>query len=447
MIDQNKKYLVIVESPNKKGTIAGIFKDAGFKNVTVKASAGHITQIKDGGSYWNTGISPKDNFKINYQISPDKKKIVEELKAAVAKADRIFLCTDPDREGEAISWHLKKQLKIADKNYDRMTFHEITKSAVLKALDAPRKIDNDLVMAAQSRQVLDKITGYRLSPIARSAIGAKSVGRCQSAGLKLIVMREEEIINFKVEKYYDLFVHFDKNSTKFKAKYVGTKKKEVKRIETIDEVNAIKDLCKGKDFIIKDVQKKELKEYPKPPFNTSTFQQEANRVCGLSIDASASCAQKLFEGISVGGQHMGLITYIRTDDTTMSPEFAKILAAHVKGAFGPKYCGTLQTGKKSENAQEAHECIRVTNLSMTPTELAKYISDINLLKVYKLIYNRTLQAIMTPAVFNVTQYTIANGDQLFSMTSRELIFPGYRKVYTAEDSEDGETVLESFEAG
>lgn len=445
-MNKNSKILILVESPYKRPTIQKILKDGGYKNAIVMASKGHITEIKDGGNYWNTGIEPENNFKTNYSITKDKKTIVEDLKKAVEKADEVFICSDPDREGEAIAWHLKTQLKIPDSKYSRATFHEVTKTAVLAALDKPRKIDEDLVDAAKSRAIIDKMVGYRLSPIAKQYTGSISVGRCQSAGLKLVVEREEEIRNFVPEKYFDLYLLFEKNKTKFKAKYYGTSKKEIKRLPTKEACDEVINTCKGKDFAICSIEKKEQKENPKPPFTTSTFQQEANKVYGMSIDVAMNCAQKLFEGISIMGSHTALITYIRTDDTSMSPDFADVLAKYVKAKYGKQYYAPVKKGTKTEGSQEAHECLRVINLDMTPKDLEDYISDKNLLKIYKLIWERTVMSSMAPAIISDTQYNIANGDHRFVMHSKEIIFDGYRKIHvdTEDEISKDEVVKEVF---
>lgn len=447
MINKETKILVLVESPNKCSTITKILKDGGYKNAKVMASAGHITEIKDGGKYWNTGIEPADNFKTNYVIMSSKKEIVEKLKKAVKEAEKIFICSDPDREGEAIAWHLKTQLKIPESKYSRATFHEVTKTAVLAAFENTRKIDNDLVDAAKARAIVDKIVGYRLTPIARERIQARSVGRCQSAGLKLVVEREEEISNFKPEKYFDLYLNFTKNKQDFRAKYTGTIKKEVKRIPDLATCKEIKRSCAGKPYYVGAIERKEITESPKPPFTTSTFQQEANKVYGMSIDVAMSCAQKLFEGISIGGDHIALITYIRTDDSSMSPEFAENLAKFVQNHYGKKYYAPVKKASKTnENTQEAHECLRVINLNMSPADLASHITDKNLLKIYKLIWERTVMSSMAPAIIGDTQYNIRNGENLFVMHSREVVFDGYRRIRVDEEEEisDDEVVKESF---
>ena len=234
------KKLLIVESPNKIKTLKSIL-DSSF---TVSASVGHISEIKDGGIH-NVGIDPKNKFKANYAISKDKQEVVNKLKDLVSKADIVYIASDPDREGEAIAWSLKKFLKIDEDKYHRVTFNEITKKAVLKAIDNPHKIDDDLVDAAQARQKLDKIVGYVLSPVARKNVQAKSVGRVQSAGLKLIADREDEISNFIIEHYFDLFLTFKKNRTNFKAKYVGTADAEVKRLKSPAQVESIIKDCES----------------------------------------------------------------------------------------------------------------------------------------------------------------------------------------------------------
>lgn len=447
--EKTDNILILVESPNKCSTITKIVKDLGYKHTTVKASVGHFTAIKDGGGYKNTGVSVKDGFKPNICVTPDKKKVVEELQKEVKKADYIYICSDEDREGESIGSRMKTFLKIPESKYGRATFHEITKPAIQKALENPRKLDQDLIEAAEARQVLDKMMGYALSPIARKSLGCKSVGRCQSAGLLLITERENEIIHFVPEKYYDLYLYFKKHDSDFKAKYIGTSTTPIKRIPSLEECDKIKKECEGKNFSIKNIEKKEVKDNPKPPFTTSTFEQEANKLYGISIDQALSCAQKLFEGINVGGEHIALVTYIRTDDTSMSPEFAETLGEFVKANYGKEYYAPVRKGSKGELTQNGHECLRVLNLSMTPSKLAEYISDSLLLKIYKLIWERTVMSSMSAAIINDTAYTIKNGKHLFTMHSRELKFDGYRKVRSDAETAVGkdELIKETFAIG
>lgn len=436
MTDKTKRKLVICESPNKIKTLKSIFKDLGFVNTVVMASVGHISEIRDSGVY-NMGIDPKNDFKADYVISADKKDIVSDLKEQVKLADKIYICSDPDREGEAIAWSLKEFLKIPSSKYSRVTFHEITKTAILKAFNSPSKIDDNLVYAAQTRQKLDKIVGYRLSPIARKKIFAKSVGRCQSAGLKLLVDREKEILDFKPETFFELYLNFEKDKSLFKAKYIGTETKTIKKLTSKKECDKIKKECSGSDFIISSIETKERQSNPKPPFTTSTFQQEVSNKLGIGVKQAMSYAQKLFEGIDVNGKHISLITYIRTDSAELSKEFLPVLEEYVKDNYGKKYYHTVRKVKKSENAQEGHEAIRPVDLSMTPEKLSQYISDTNLIKTYDIICKRTIACAMESSITSETTYTVTNGKHRFEFKSNELLFDGYKKVYGKfEDKED-----------
>lgn len=438
-MDKTKRNLVIVESPNKVKSLLKILKDAGYTKTIVMASVGHISEIKDKkDSYWNTGIYPDKKFKTDFAVDSSKKETVDKLIEQVKLSDFVYIASDPDREGESIAWSLKKFLKIPEEKYERVTFHEITPKAVLKAFDSPRKIDESLVDASHSRQILDKIVGYRLSPIARKKVFAKSVGRCQSAGLKLLVAREEEIQEFKPETYFDLFLHFEKNKQEFKAKYSN-------KIPTMKDVESVVSDCKGGNYIISDVSTKEKLSNPKPPFTTSTFQQEVSNKLGIGVKDAMSYAQKLFEGLDVGGQHIGLVTYLRTDSTDFAPEFLPVLEDFVKSNYGNSYYAPVKKAKKNENAQDGHECFRVVDLEMTPEKLSEYIHDERLLRVYTIIYKRTLQCAFKPSITSETTYTILNGKHMFTLVSNELKFDGYKKVYGAFEDKDGEVVKETFE--
>ena len=445
MIDQEHKILIIVESPNKCKTISSFLP----KNYKVMASVGHIMEIKNGGSYFNTGIDPQNKFKTNYAISPDKKEVVDKLKEQVSKSDFVYIATDPDREGEAIAWSLKKFLSIPKDKYKRITFHEITKNAVLNAIENPSDIDGDLVCAAQTRQKLDKLLGYRLSTISRKEINARSVGRCQSAGLKILVDRENEIRNFVPETYFDLYLNFTKNNTPYKAKYIGTTEKLVKKIKSKEEVDKIIGECnKTNKYVVDDIIRKEKLVNPKAPFTTSTFQQEVSNKLGIGVKDAMSLAQKLFEGIEIGGQHIALITYIRTDSNEFAPEFLPILENYVKKHFGLEYFAPMRKYKKSELAQEGHEAIRPVDLDMTPEMLKHYIKDNSLVKVYTMIYNRTLATMMASSVISETTYSILNGKHNFNLVSSELIFDGFKKIYTyKEDDEDEGVSTDTFDKG
>lgn len=439
-MEKNKRILLICESPNKVKTISQILKELGYKNIIVQASVGHITHIQDSGEY-NMGIDPKDNFKIDFAISPDKKEIVHKLKEQVKMSDYVLLATDDDREGEAISWALKKYLGISENKYDRITYHEITKSAISKALDNPRKIDENLVKAAHSRARLDKIIGYRLSPISRAEIKARSVGRCQSAGLKIIVDREKEIINFKPETYYELYLNFSKNNVEFKAKYLGDDLKDISKFKSRDECEKIGEECFNKPYIIDNIEVKELKQNSPLPFITSTFQQEVSSKLGIGVNEAMSYAQKLFEGIDVGGQHVALITYIRTDDPTIAPEFIPVIKNYIENNFGKKYYQGVKSVKNNDNAQAGHEAIRVIDLNINKQYLSKYIKDEKLLKVYDLIYRRTIACLMSPRIISDTQYNIKNGKHRFLLSSKEEIFDGWKMMYNYQDEKEKDDII------
>ena len=438
---KNKKILVIVESPNKCATITNILKKAGYTNITVTASLGHVMELGDGGSYHNSGIDPSKEFELNLKISQDKLDTVRKLKALARTSDLIYLMSDGDREGELISWSLIKFLGVSKDKYFRAITHEITPKAVIAAIENPVKFSEAMVNAALARLTIDKMIGYTLSPIAKAYIGARSVGRCQSAGLKLVVDREREIQNFVPEYYYDLYVHFFKNNVEYKAKYIGTPSSPVDRIRSTEELEDIIFNCTS-DYKISEIKKTTKKESPKPPYCTATFQQDAASKLGLKVKDAMSCAQKLFEGISINGEHTGLITYMRTDATDIAKEFLPELEAYISSAFGPGSYKKPKAGPKSKNAQEGHEAIRVVNPNITPELAERYLKNDLLSKVYKLIWQRTLAAAMPEAEISETTYIINNNNQLFKLTNNELKKPGYKIIYGKEEAA---TFTETFE--
>lgn len=440
-----KHILCIVESPNKVKSVSKILRDLGYNNIFVKASVGHISEIKNSGIF-NMGIDPQ-TFDMDLVVSDDKKKIVKELKEQVRLSDFVILASDPDREGEAIAWSLKHFLKIPENKYERIVYHEITKSAISYALDHPRKIDDNLVSAAHTRSRLDKIVGFRLSPVARQNVSARSVGRCQSAGLKLVVDREKEIQNFKPETYYEMFVNFEKNNTPFRAKYQGDGERFDTKLKSIAECDTIASECKGKDYIVSDIEQRMTEAQAPLPFITSSFQQECSSKLGMSVKSAMSYAQKLFEGIDIGGIHRALTTYLRTDSTTMSDEFVFVAKDYITENYGKEYYGGVRKAKKKENAQEGHECFRIIDPNMTPEKLERFVEDKNLIRVYSLIYRRTLASLMSPRKIFETTYTILNGKHRFTLASREEKFDGWRKVYNVEKNEEEEVVKESFKKG
>lgn len=442
IIDKDKKYLFIVESPNKKSTISNIFKKCGYDNITVVASVGHITHLADTGEF-NLGLDTKNDFKPNYEIAQDKKQIVSKLKELVKNSDEIILASDEDREGEAIAYHLLEELKIPKTKYQRVTYHSVTKDAILEGIRNSRKIDMNLVNSALAREAADKIIGYRLSGIARNQTGAKSVGRCQSVGLKLIVDREKEIKKFVPETYYELFLKFTlEDAPDYTARYIGTEKIRVENFKHLADVQKVMDDCnKSVDYFVKNITESEKKIYPKPPFTTSSYQQDCINKLGMSSEKATYCAQKLFEGVKIKGEHKGLITYIRTDSSDVAPEFAEQLKQYVLSKFGSNYYVPIVQGKKKVNAQEAHEAIRPVDLEMTPEKLSEYIEDNDLLRVYRLIYNRTLAASMSPALYSIKNISINNGEHLFQLSLSKIKFEGFKKVYDDMFEEDKDSEL------
>lgn len=432
------KILVIVESPHKAKVITKILKDAGYTNARVIASVGHILKLEDGNrKAFNSGIYPDDNFRMNLKIAEDKYKVVEEIKAQVKWADRIFIASDGDRAGEFISWSLLEYATIPKNKTARMVMHEITPKAVLYALENPVSFDDALVNAEKARQCTDKLIGFSMSPQAKKHIGAKSVGRCQSVGLMLVADRENEILDFIPEKYYNLYLNFTKNSKDFKAKYVGYKNEKYDKIKNASEIKTIKYNCQHSDYIVEDVSQAKRNESPKPPFCTATFQQEASSRLGLKVKDAMSIAQKLYEA--------GKISYMRTDDTDMSPEFLAELKVYVEATYG-NYKGLR--AKKSTGAitQNGHECLRITDPALTPEIFAQKETNNLTVKVYTLIWQRTIASVMPNAVYSETTNTINNNDHKFVLSEKVLVDPGFRAIYSYRDDAD-EILKETFKVG
>jgi len=436
---KSQKILVIVESPNKCAHIKEYLRKAGYQ-VNVMASVGHIMHLANGGSYCNSGVSPEKDFELNLQVSEDKYQVVQKLKEAVKTADLVYLMTDPDREGEVISWSLVKFLKLPKTKYRRAVTHEITPKAVVNAIENPIPLGDNLVEAGLARSTADKMIGWRLSPISKTYVGAKSVGRVQSVGLKLVVDREKEIQDFVPETYFDIYLNFEKNKTKFKAKYVGNDKGVVDHLKSQAEVDKVLKACKGK-YTIDGISQKVKEEAPKPPFCTATFQQEAASKLNLKVKDAMAVAQKLFEN--------GFITYMRTDDTEFAPEFIPTLQSYIEETYGKKSWTKPRVGKKQENAQEGHECLRITDPSLTPDKYNKVDANILNGKVYKLIWQRTIAAALPNAKISETGYLIDNSGEKFLLVSNEITDMGYKAVYTYKDEDAEETglVKETFKKG
>ncbi len=425
------KNIIIVESPAKCKTISKYLGD----NYTVVSSKGHIRDLATSGKY-GLGIDIENDFKPNYEIIKGKKKDVKYLKDLIEKADHIYLATDPDREGETISWHLYDELKVPDEKYDRIVFNEITKDVVLKALKNPRRIDMNLVHSGEARRFLDRIIGFRLSKVMQSKTSGKSAGRVQSVALKLIVDREREILAFIPKEYWTIEADFKE----FKASLETYKEKAIE-INTESDANKVLDSLSN-SFTIKSVEEKEKKRIAKEVFKTSTLQQVSSNKLGYPASKTMKIAQKLYEGIELEDGFHGLITYMRTDSIRLSDEFTSSAFNFIKGKFGDNYVGYVKKSKKTENVQDAHEGIRPTNINYEPDKIKKFLSP-DEYKLYRLIYYRALASLMADAKFNATTVLLDNNDYGFKANGSVLTFDGYLKVYSDyEDQED--TVLPDF---
>lgn len=425
------KNIIIVESPAKCKTISKYLGG----DYTVVSSKGHIRDLATSGKY-GLGIDIENDFKPNYEIIKGKKKDVKYLKDLIKKADHIYLATDPDREGETISWHLYDELKVPDEKYDRIVFNEITKDVVLKALKNPRRIDMNLVHSGEARRFLDRIIGFRLSKVMQSKTSGKSAGRVQSVALKLIVDREREILAFIPKEYWTIEADFKD----FKATLETYKEKDIE-IPNEKEADKILDSLTN-TFTIKKVEEKEKKRSAKEVFKTSTLQQACSNKLGFAASKTMKIAQKLYEGIELEDGFHGLITYMRTDSVRLSDEFTKASFAYINSKYGKDYVGYVKKGKKTENVQDAHEGIRPTNINYEPDKIKKYLAP-DEYKLYRIIYYRALASLMADAKFNSTTVLLVNNDYGFKATGSVLTFDGYLKVYgDYEDQED--TILPDF---
>ncbi len=423
--------LMIVESPHKSKTITA-FLD---KDYEVLSSKGHIMDLATSGKF-GLGVDVDGDFKATYIPIKGKKKLIADLKKEASKANLVILATDPDREGEAISWHLKEALNLKNDNYVRVTFNEITKNVVLNALNNPRKIDDNLVRSQETRRILDRIIGFRLSKLMQSKTGGKSAGRVQSVALKLIVDREREILKFVPKEYYTItavFNDFEATLEKYKNKKITINNEQ----EANDILNKL-----TKSFKIDDINEKQTLRNSKPIFKTTTLQQMASSKLNFAPSKTMRIAQKLYEGITLQEGSVGLITYMRTDSERVSSEFVNETKKYISKNYGKEYVGSVKIGKKIENMQDAHEGIRPTSILRTPQSIKEYL-DADEYKLYDLIYNRALASIMASAKFLNTTLLLNNNDYLFKATGSVMKFDGYLKVYSKyEDANDN--VLPDF---
>ena len=426
------KNLVIVESPSKSHTIEK-YLGSDYK---VLSSKGHIRNLATTGKY-GLGIDLENNFKPSYVVVKGKSKLVTELKSAIKNCDNVILATDPDREGEAISWHLKDALGIKDGKYGRVVFNEITEGAIKEAFKSPREIDMDLVHSQESRMILDKIIGFRLSRLMQIKTDGKSAGRVQSVALKLIVDREREVLAFIPREYYTIEADFGD----FKA---VLEKYQAKKIEVNTSIEADEILNKlSNAYKIDNVEKTKKKKPSKFPFTTSTLTQMASNRLGYPSSKTMSIAQKLYEGINIGSETVGLISYMRTDSIRLSDSFIGDTKKYIASNYGKEYIGYAKTAKKKDNVQDAHEAIRPTSIYRTPDSIKKYLKPEEY-KLYNLIYVRALASLMADAEVEATSVELLNNEYMFKATGQIYLFDGYLKVYREyEDTED--TILPSFD--
>lgn len=419
------KNLVIVESPSKSKTIE---KYLG-KNYEVVSSKGHIrdlaTRGKDG-----LGIDIENNFTPTYVISKGKKDVVDDLKKHVANCDKVYLATDPDREGEAISWHLAIVLDQDINEVNRVVFNEITHDAVLDAFKSPRKIDLNLVKSQETRRMLDRIIGFKLSKLLQNKIKSKSAGRVQSVALKLIVEKEKEIRAFVPEEYWTIDALFDEDGKQFKASLTKINNLKAK-INSKEEADNILNCLKG-PFILDNIKTQVRKKDPKLPFITSTMQQEASTKLGFSAKKTMSVAQRLYEGIELANGLEGIITYMRTDSTRLSNVFINSAKDYINKNYGKEYVGFYKV-KNDASSQDAHEAIRPTNLENTPEKIKEYLTN-DEYKLYKLIYARALASLMASAKLNTLTYTFMQDGYEFVANGSQLSFDGYLKVYDSYET-------------
>ena len=427
------KYLVIVESPAKVKTIKKFLG----KNYEVMASNGHVRDLPKS----QLGFSPENDFEPKYITIRGKGEILAKLRKEVKKADKIYLATDPDREGEAISWHLTKALKLDDKDVSRISFNEITKTAVKASLKTPREIDMDLVDAQQARRMLDRMVGYRISPLLWAKVKrGLSAGRVQSVALRIVCDREEEIDAFIPEEYWSLEASLlpegEKKPITAKLLDKGGEKFEISSEEQMNQVLAE---LKGKEFKVCDMKKGERTKKAPLPFTTSTLQQEASKALNFPISKTMRIAQQLYEGVDIKGQGtVGIITYLRTDSVRISEEADEAARAFISESYGEEYLSDGEGSKKSNaKIQDAHEAIRPTDINRIPSEIKESLSR-DQFRLYQLIWKRFAASRMANAKYETTTVNIAAGDYTFRVSTSKVAFDGFMLAYTEADDEKQE---------
>lgn len=441
------KTLVIVESPTKSKTIEKFLG----KNYTVKASMGHLRDLPKStlGVTFLPDEEHANEFEPKYINIRGKGDLIKSLKAEAKKADKVLLATDPDREGEAISWHLAFILGIDPTSACRIEFHEITAAAVKDAIKHPRCIDMDMVDAQQARRILDRIVGYQLSPLLwRKIRKGLSAGRVQSVATKIVADRDREIEDFVPVEYWTLSAKLREGSKGqlFEAEAVKYKGKKLE-LHNEAEARAAEEALSKADYIVSDAVKKERKRHPVPPFTTSSMQQEANKKLNFSAKKTMMLAQQLYEGVSLGKTSVGLITYMRTDSVRLAEVAISEIRDYIKQNFGSEFCPAKENHYSTKkNAQDAHEAIRPTSVMRTPAEMQEYLTN-DQLKLYTLIWNRVVASQMTDAVYDVTTLTIDAADYQLRATGSVLKFPGFLQLHSKYDDKEKDSKVPYVEPG
>lgn len=437
-------YLVIVESPAKAKTIERYLG----KKYKVKASVGHVRDLPRS----QMGIDTENNYEPKYITIRGKGPVLQELKSAAKKVKKIYLAADPDREGEAIAWHLANALNIDIESDCRVVFNEITKDAILESFKHPRAINMDLVDAQQARRMLDRLVGYNISPILWKKVKkGLSAGRVQSVALRMIIDRENEIKNFQPEEYWTIEGSFEKGKKTFDALYYGNSKEKIK-LTNEDQVKAVLKNVKGTEFLVANVAKKERKRNAAPAFTTSSLQQEAARKLNFRAKKTMMLAQQLYEGIDIGKKEgtVGLITYMRTDSTRISETAKAEAISYIETKYGKEYIATeVKQAKKASNAQDAHEAIRPTSTMRTPDELKTVLSR-DQLRLYRLIWERFVASQMAPAILDTVAVDLQNNDVLFRANGSQVKFAGFMKLYiegSDDQTEETTKLLPEMEIG
>ena len=439
--EKKEKALVIVESPAKSKTIRKILGD-GYQ---IEASYGHVRNLptKDPSTE-NLGFDIKNHFLPKFEIIPGKQAVVKKLNDMAKKADKVYLASDPDREGEAIAWHVRQILKVPDDKICRIVFNEITPKAVKHSVENPRGIDMDMVQAQQTRQILDKLVGYKLSPVLWKQIGNRnlSAGRVQSVALRMICEREEEIEAFVPQEYWSIHANLDKDGKTFEAELSKIKGKAVeKTVKNKDEAQKIVDFLTSypSEFDVTKVTKKSTKRKPTAPFITSTMQRAASSKLGFGVQKTMQVAQKLYEGIEIDGTPVGLITYMRTDSVRVSDDAQSMAKDFILGNYGEKYYPEKPNiyVKGKQNVQDAHEAIRPSYPERTPESIKKYL-DNDQYKLYKLIWEKFMSSQMTPADVANKTVEITAGDYTLKAGTSKVTFDGFLKVYNDADEDEQE---------